>query len=82
MRRFGSFALGGNLRYRYLWNIEDNFYPRHTHVVELSGEIDYSWSETFRMSFVGGMEVGGWYPVIFFDRGNVRPYFEVGVHFE
>ncbi|MCP4231611.1 MAG: hypothetical protein GY771_15885 [bacterium] len=81
MRHFGRFALGGNLRYRYLYNIEKNFFDRHTHVVELNGEIDYRWSEALRFSFVGGVEVGGWYPKIFFDRGNVRPYFEVGAHF-
>ncbi len=80
-RPVGRWDLGGNVRYRYLFNIEKNFYPRHTHVAELNGEIGYRLWETLRVSFIGGVEVGGWYPVIFFDRGNARPYFEFGLHF-
>ena len=81
LRHFGRFGIGGNVRYRYLWKIEDNCNDRHTHVVEVNGEVDYRWSDNLRFSFVGGIESGGWYEKIFL-RGNNRPYFELGVHFE
>ena len=80
-RSLGGWDIGGNVRYRYLYNIENNFYPRHTHAVELNGEVGYRLWDFLRLSFIGGVEVGGWYPVIFFDRGGTRPYFEVGLHF-
>jgi len=86
MHDFGGFTLGGNLGYRFLLNVGDDY--DNANDIDLNIEVGYRVSETMRISLAGGAGMFGYHPVIYDPVlvndelwGAIRPYAEIGVHF-